>query len=358
MMTGQNPSYEIEVSSKAMTLHEKNAPEFIIILGFTSAVRHVRIKCSTAERTWSLVVYRDGQEEFITQVYIESIRTNVFYDILIQVRGDLITLDVDGMPIFTNVKLPYPSCLSGFVGVLAADSKCALKNWKFREGEGGTSGRAISVPSMNRDAISGTASSPVRASRITASSDTDAHADDIHMKSKKTQMKSLSELLGTRPGGGALTATATADIITTTTAAVANKVNNASNKSQPSDGPIRIGKQLLTPDVLDPGVGIQIHGHREVISEVTEGGEFINKAAYEGQSQSDKLQEVSTQLHCRHDKNIVDTVLRDVIQHDLGVTFDDIASVADAKRLLNEAVVLPMIMPEFFTGIREPWKVI
>lgn len=29
---------------------------------------------------------------------------------------------------------------------------------------------------------------------------------------------------------------------------------------------------------------------------------------------------------------------------------------ADAKRLLEEAVVLPMLMPGFFTGIRRPWK--
>lgn len=55
----------------------------------------------------------------------------------------------------------------------------------------------------------------------------------------------------------------------------------------------------------------------------------------------------------------MDSVMRDVVQHrDLGVTFDDIASLSEAKRLLNEAIVLPLLMPEFFTGIRQPWKVI
>jgi hypothetical protein len=39
------------------------------------------------------------------------------------------------------------------------------------------------------------------------------------------------------------------------------------------------------------------------------------------------------------------------------VTFADIASLDEAKALLNEAVTLPLIIPEFFTGIREPWKV-
>ena len=45
-----------------------------------------------------------------------------------------------------------------------------------------------------------------------------------------------------------------------------------------------------------------------------------------------------------------------IIATDMGVTFDDIAALETAKRLLNEAVVLPIMMPEFFTGIREPWK--
>eukprot|EP00741_Cyanophora_paradoxa_P014935 tig00020830_g14409.t1 len=47
---------------------------------------------------------------------------------------------------------------------------------------------------------------------------------------------------------------------------------------------------------------------------------------------------------------------QDILDRPLGVTFDDIAGLADAKRLLNEAVVLPLIIPEHFTGIREPWK--
>lgn len=36
---------------------------------------------------------------------------------------------------------------------------------------------------------------------------------------------------------------------------------------------------------------------------------------------------------------------------------DNIADLEDAKKLLKEAVVLPMWMPAFFKGIRRPWKV-
>lgn len=36
---------------------------------------------------------------------------------------------------------------------------------------------------------------------------------------------------------------------------------------------------------------------------------------------------------------------------------DDIASLTEAKKLLEEAVVLPLIVPDVFKGIRRPWKV-
>lgn len=39
-----------------------------------------------------------------------------------------------------------------------------------------------------------------------------------------------------------------------------------------------------------------------------------------------------------------------------GVSFDDIACLDSAKRMLNEAVALPLLVPEMFTGIREPWR--
>lgn len=47
---------------------------------------------------------------------------------------------------------------------------------------------------------------------------------------------------------------------------------------------------------------------------------------------------------------------RDVVVDDLNVRFDDIGGLEDAKRAINEAVLLPLLIPEFFTGIRRPWK--
>ena len=47
---------------------------------------------------------------------------------------------------------------------------------------------------------------------------------------------------------------------------------------------------------------------------------------------------------------------RDVLDRSPGVHWEDIAGLAEAKRLLEEAVGLPLLMPDYFTGIRRPWK--
>lgn len=47
---------------------------------------------------------------------------------------------------------------------------------------------------------------------------------------------------------------------------------------------------------------------------------------------------------------------RDVLESSPGVRWEHIAGLTEAKRLLEEAVVLPLWMPEYFQGIRRPWK--
>lgn len=39
---------------------------------------------------------------------------------------------------------------------------------------------------------------------------------------------------------------------------------------------------------------------------------------------------------------------RDVLETSPGVRWDDVAGLSEAKRLLEEAVVLPLWMPEYF----------
>ena len=48
---------------------------------------------------------------------------------------------------------------------------------------------------------------------------------------------------------------------------------------------------------------------------------------------------------------------RDMLDSSPGVNWGDIAGLAEAKRVLQENVILPLYMPEFFQGIRRPVKV-
>jgi len=57
-----------------------------------------------------------------------------------------------------------------------------------------------------------------------------------------------------------------------------------------------------------------------------------------------------------YDKELVEILTKDILQKNPNVSFDQIAGLKEAKRLLQEAVVLPLLMPDFFQGIRRPWK--
>lgn len=56
------------------------------------------------------------------------------------------------------------------------------------------------------------------------------------------------------------------------------------------------------------------------------------------------------------DAELIQMLERDCIDRSPHVTWDSIAGLEQAKSLLEEAVVLPLVMPDYFQGIRRPWK--
>lgn len=47
---------------------------------------------------------------------------------------------------------------------------------------------------------------------------------------------------------------------------------------------------------------------------------------------------------------------RDIVQECPRVKWSDIVGLTEAKRLLKEAIILPQLYPQLFTGLRSPWK--
>jgi katanin p60 ATPase-containing subunit A1 len=56
------------------------------------------------------------------------------------------------------------------------------------------------------------------------------------------------------------------------------------------------------------------------------------------------------------DLELIEGIERDIVEGKVNVKWDSIAGLTDAKELLKEAVVLPLWMPDYFKGIRRPWK--
>ena len=56
------------------------------------------------------------------------------------------------------------------------------------------------------------------------------------------------------------------------------------------------------------------------------------------------------------DADLINMLERDVVDKNPQVSFNDIAELTDAKKTLQEAVLLPLYMPNYFKGIRRPWK--
>lgn len=56
------------------------------------------------------------------------------------------------------------------------------------------------------------------------------------------------------------------------------------------------------------------------------------------------------------DANLIKMLEREVIDRQLDITFEDIAALDDAKKIIQESVLLPLLMPQYFIGIRKPRK--
>ena len=56
------------------------------------------------------------------------------------------------------------------------------------------------------------------------------------------------------------------------------------------------------------------------------------------------------------DAELIEMLEREVVDTNPNVSFDDIAELNQAKKALQEAVLLPLIIPDYFKGIRRPWR--
>ena len=59
---------------------------------------------------------------------------------------------------------------------------------------------------------------------------------------------------------------------------------------------------------------------------------------------------------CGPDTDLINMIEREVLEKNPNINFEDIAELDSAKKTLQEAVILPLLLPNFFKGLRRPWK--
>ena len=59
---------------------------------------------------------------------------------------------------------------------------------------------------------------------------------------------------------------------------------------------------------------------------------------------------------CAESRALAATISRDIYARNPNVRWGDVAGLDEAKRLLKEAVVMPVKYPQFFHGLLEPWR--
>lgn len=113
----------------------------------------------------------------------------------------------------------------------------------------------------------------------------------------------------------------------------------------------------MPPDVKGKVGNAKVSGRRTISSAVAKDGDKNDKKddeQEEDQAQEEPEKKFEPSSH--GDVDLVDMLERDILQKNPNIHWDDIADLHEAKRLLEEAVVLPMWMPDYFKGIRRPWK--
>lgn len=86
-------------------------------------------------------------------------------------------------------------------------------------------------------------------------------------------------------------------------------------------------------------------------SKVTDLKSYINAQTGEKKKYSEIAKEESWV-----DLSLVESIEREIVEGKVTVKWESIAGLEEPKHLLQEAVVLPLWMPDYFKGIRRPWK--
>ena len=333
-------TYDFEISVKPASLPGDRTHERChIVIGYQSPERFLCVTQDAAERVWRLDAFRGdsaGRATLLASIEDGMMRAGRFSALLVQARGNRLHLSIGGRELKPGgFVIDEPRELCGAVGVACMRSKMV-----FKEARVAGSGGIVAGRRRHQEVGGGGGGGGGDARRGSPYGGT-----------------SRSSLNGRGGGGGS---------------------------KMVRDGSLMLPERLVS-GAANAGLGNMdggMYGHMRslkgkhvaqcnaqnryrqdrpllVPAAAPQGGSSNNAATAAnpaGVLLGNEENKPQRAPFMGDDRYLIDNIERDIINRDLGVTFDDIAGLEDAKRLLNEAVSLPLLVPEFFVGIREPWK--
>ena len=132
VLLSSNPEYDLEVFGRALQDPSSLTSEhcYRILLAFKSADDYMAIHVDSDRGRYMLVRCYSGDITVLAEESDSKLKVNVFSKILVQVRGNLITLDINESPVFTSVQVP--TVAAGLVGLWVRGCQCNFKLWKLR----------------------------------------------------------------------------------------------------------------------------------------------------------------------------------------------------------------------------------
>lgn len=392
--------FNLEVSLKHMKSANIGSG---IIFGFKNIFSFCMLICDVGNRSWELVLVQDEQYQVVREYADSGLKENIFQNVLLQIRNDCISVDVNGKGIFTSVRMQATSThnepLNGLLGVVVMkQSKVIMKGWKITRPTGTPAGLGISSAYSN--GVSNKSSTLSTGATLTASSGAKPGLVQASAPATVTSRrpKTLAEMmaernstsiisagtlpepapvprtvlrLGTPPvpyGGGGPSSTNLAtnsSFAYSTDALSSNATINGSiyrtdrEVSGQYDAAVASAREAIRA-LYDEDLRHTEDGEGTTSSGDRDGDRQDSSASVALSPSTDATSLQQLRLHLQgmmHSPEILDSVLRDIIlPSSISVTFQDIGALTQAKQILQEAVILPVLLPELFVGLREPWK--
>ncbi|EGZ27267.1 hypothetical protein PHYSODRAFT_474117 [Phytophthora sojae] len=137
--------------------------------------------------------------------------------------------------------------------------------------------------------------------------------------------------------------------------------NNASHAATQAVS-ARSSKDASPPPEDDSAVDLGLVGQKPAQAQARNGKAGVAKKAQpaDGQQQEESIEErllkpLPSFAHDLELRPLAETITREIFQKNPDVRWDDVIGLHETKRLLKEAIVMPLKYPQLFQGLLSPW---